>query len=141
MEDEAGRWISQVSHQLKRRIFSGDLQDDLTNMQKHILHYILFETMHRDLFQKDVEKEYNIRRSTATETLQLLERKGYIYRERVESDARLKRIVPTDKAVKVRCHLLDTIKRMEEQIKEGISENDMAVFLRVLKQISENLSS
>lgn len=141
MEDEAGRWISQVSHQLKRRIFSGDLQDDLTNMQKHILHYILFETMHRDLFQKDVEKEYNIRRSTATETLQLLERKGYIYRERVESDARLKRIVPTDKAVKVRCHLLDTIRRMEEQIKEGISENDMAVFLRVLKQISENLSS
>ncbi len=141
MEDEAGRWISQVSHQLKRQIFSGDLQDDLTNMQKHILHYILFETMHRDLFQKDVEKEYNIRRSTATETLQLLERKGYIYRERVESDARLKRIVPTDKAVKVRCHLLDTIKRMEEQIKEGISENDMAVFLRVLKQISENLSS
>ena len=141
MEDEAGRWISQVSHQLKRQIFSGDLQDDLTNMQKHILHYILFETMHRDLFQKDVEKEYNIRRSTATETLQLLEKKGYIYRERVESDARLKRIVPTDKAVKVRCHLLDTIKRMEEQIKEGISENDMAVFLRVLKQISENLSS
>ena len=141
MEDEAGRWISQVSHQLKRRIFSGDLQDDLTNMQKHILHYILFETMHRDLFQKDVEKEYNIRRSTATETLQLLERKGYIYRERVESDARLKRIVPTDKAARVRRHLLDTIRRMEEQIKEGISENDMAVFLRVLKQISENLSS
>ena len=141
MEDEAGRWISQVSHQLKRQIFSGDLQDDLTNMQKHILHYILFETMHRDLFQKDVEKEYNIRRSTATETLQLLEKKGYIYRERVESDARLKRIVPTDKAARVRRHLLDTIRRMEEQIKEGISENDMAVFLRVLKQISENLSS
>lgn len=141
MEDEAGKLISQVSHQLKRRIFSGDMQDDLTNMQKHILHYILFETMHRDLFQKDVEKEYNIRRSTATETLQLLERKGYIYRERVESDARLKRIVPTGKALGVRRHLLDTIRRMEEQIKEGISENDMAVFLRVLKQISENLSS
>lgn len=141
MEDEAGKLISQVSHQLKRRIFSGDTQDDLTNMQKHILHYILFETMHRDLFQKDVEKEYNIRRSTATETLQLLERKGYIYRERVESDARLKRIVPTGKALGVRRHLLDTIRRMEEQIKEGISENDMAVFLRVLKQISENLSS
>lgn len=141
MEDEAGKWISQVSHQLKRRILSGDTQDDLTNMQKHILHYILFETMHRDLFQKDVEKEYNIRRSTATETLQLLEKKGYIYRERVESDARLKRIVPTDKAARVRRHLLDTIRRMEEQIKEGISENDMAVFLRVLKQISENLSS
>lgn len=141
MEDEAGKWISQVSHQLKRRIFSGDTQDDLTNMQKHILHYILFETMHRDLFQKDVEKEYNIRRSTATETLQLLEKKGYIYRERVECDARLKKIVPTDKALGVRRHLLSTIRRMEEQIKEGISEKDMDVFLRVLKQISENLSS
>lgn len=141
MEEEAGKWISQISHQLKRRILSGDTQDDMTNMQKHILHYILFETMHRDLFQKDVEKEYNIRRSTATETLQLLERKGYIYRERVESDARLKRIVPTGKALGVRRHLLDTIRRMEEQIKEGIPESDMAVCLRVLKQISENLSS
>lgn len=141
MEEDAGKWINLVSHQLKRRIFSGDMQDDLTNMQKHILHFILFETMHRDLFQKDVEKEYKIRRSTASETLQLLERKGYIYREKVESDARLKRIVPTDKALGVRRHLLSTIRKMEEQIKEGIPEHDMDVFLRVLKQISENLSS
>ena len=52
MGEDAGKWINRVSHQLKRQMSCEDQQpgqDDLTNMQKHILHFILLETMHRDL--------------------------------------------------------------------------------------------
>ncbi len=143
MGEDAGKWINRVSHQLKRQMFCEDQQpgqDDLTNMQKHILHFILLETMHRDLFQRDLEKEFKVRRSTATGTLQLLEKKGYLYREPVKKDARLKRIVPTEKALKLRGKLLANIRRREAQIRKGISEEDMKVFVRVLKQISSNLT-
>lgn len=144
MGEDAGKWINRVSHQLKRQMCCQNQQngqDDLTSMQKLILHFILLETMHQDLYQKDIEKEFKVRRSTATGILQLLEKKGYMYREPVEKDARLKRIVPTGKALKLRGILLENIRIREEQIRENISEEDMEVFIRVLKQISENLSS
>lgn len=143
MGEDAGKWINRVSHQLKRQMSCEDQQpgqDDLTNMQKHILHFILLETMHRDLFQKDLEKEFKVRRSTATGILQLLEKKGYLYREPVKEDARLKRIVPTEKAAKLRGDLLKNIRRSEARLRRGISEEDMDVFIEVLKQISSNLS-
>lgn len=143
MEEDAGKWINRVSHQLKRQMLCESRrqgQDDLTNMQKHILHFILLETMHRDLFQKDLEKEFKVRRSTATGILQLLEKKGYLYRETVEQDARMKRIVPTEKALKLRGQLLENIRRREAQVRKGISEEDMKVFVRVLEKISFNLS-
>lgn len=144
MREDAGKWIRRVSHQLKRQMSCDEDawgQRELTDMQKHILHFILLEGVNKNVFQRDLEKEFKVRRSTATGALQLLERKGYLYREPVKEDARLKRIVPTDKALRLRSKLLKNIRKREEQIRTGISEEDMEVFIRVLMKISENLSS
>lgn len=54
--------------------------DELTAMQKHVLKFILLETLHSDIYQKDIEEEFQIRKSTATGILQLMEKKGFIYR-------------------------------------------------------------
>ena len=141
MGKHAGKWINRVSHQLKRQMLWPDEPGDLTILQKSILHFILFETMQRDLYQKDLEKEFKVRRSTASENLRLLEKKGYLYRECAKEDARLKKIIPTEKAVCLRGQLLKSIERTEEWIRQGIPEEDLKVFFRVLKQISANLSS
>ena len=141
MGKHAGKWINRVSQQLKRQMLWPDEPGDLTILQKSILHFILFETMQRDLYQKDLEKEFKVRRSTASENLRLLEKKGYLYRECAKEDARLKKIIPTEKAVCLRGQLLKSIERTEERIRQGIPEEDLKVFFRVLKQISANLSS
>ena len=141
MGKHAGKWINRVSHQLKRQMLWPDEPGDLTILQKSILHFILFETMQRNLYQKDLEKEFKVRRSTASENLRLLEKKGYLYRECAKEDARLKKIIPTEKAVCLRGQLLKSIERTEERIRQGIPEEDLKVFFRVLKQISANLSS
>ena len=141
MGNHAGKWINRISHQLKRQMLWPDEPGDLTILQKSILHFILFETMQRDLYQKDLEKEFKVRRSTASENLRLLEKKGYLYRECAKEDARLKKIIPTEKAVCLRGQLLKSIERTEERIRQGIPEEDLKVFFRVLKQISANLSS
>lgn len=141
MGKHAGKWINRVSHQLKRQMLWPDEPGDLTILQKSILHFILFETMQRDLYQKDLEKEFKVRRSTASENLRLLEKKGYLYRECAKEDARLKKLIPTEKAVCLRGQLLKSIERTEERIRQGIPEEDLKVFFRVLKQISANLSS
>lgn len=134
-----GRLINMVSHQMKRQINATEDEDGLTNMQKLILHHIMFESMKGDLFQKDIEKEFEIRRSTATGILQLLEKNGFIDRQPVEQDARLKKIVPTEKAVAVREKLIENVHYMEELLRKGVAEEDLDVCVRVLEQMSENL--
>lgn len=138
---DVGRLINTISHQLKRRMCIQEEEDSLTtNMQRLVLHYILFESLKRDIYQKDVEKEFQIRRSTATGTLQILEKNGFINREQVEWDARLKKLTPTDKAKGVRRHILDNIRYIEELLARDIPSEKLAVCREVLSQMSENLS-
>ena len=65
-----------------------------------------YENRDRDIFQKDFEEKFSIRRSTASNMLKLMEKDGYIKRVSVENDARLKKIVLTDKAIKTHTAIL-----------------------------------
>ena len=71
--------------------------DRQTGMHGYLLRY-LYENQERDVFQRDIEKAFSISRSSVTVTLQLMEKNGLIRRESVAQDARLKRIVLTQKA-------------------------------------------
>ena len=51
----------------------------------------------RDVYQRDIEQWFNIRRSSVTALLQGMEQDGFITRCAVEKDARLKRLVATEK--------------------------------------------
>ena len=138
---DVGRLINTLSHQLKRQMCIQEGEDCLTtNMQRLMLHYILFESLKRDIYQKDVEKEFKIRRSTATGTLQILEKNGFIRREPVKRDARLKKLVPTEKAKGVRQHILDNIRYIEALLAKHIPEEKLSVCREVLEQMSRNLS-
>lgn len=139
-DHDVGRLINTLSHQLKRQMCAHESEDSLTNMQRHVLHYILFQSLQHDIYQKDLEKEFQIRRSTASGTLQLLEKNGFIRREAVERDARLKKIVPTDKARGVREHILGNIRYMELTLRRGIPEEKLKVCMEVLEQMSANLT-
>lgn len=98
-----GRMIHMLSHQLKRRNIQEELMDEgLTGSQRHIMKFILLRTLHTDVYQKDIEEEFRIRKSTVTGILKLLEKNGFIRRESVPQDARLKRIVPTARAESLR---------------------------------------
>ena len=109
-------------------------------MQKHVLKFILLETLHREIYQKDVEEEFQIRKSTATGILQLMEKNGFIYRESSEKDARLKTIVPTKKAEALRAEILENIRVMEKRLTKGISEEEFSMCMYVLWKMFDNLA-
>ena len=75
---------------------------DLTPVQQQLLKFILLESAHKPIFQRDIEEAFQIRRSTVTGIIKLIEQKGYITRTSIESDARLKQLVPTEKAETLR---------------------------------------
>lgn len=135
-----GKLIHMLSHEMKRHHpIDKVVIEDLTIMQKHILKYILLETMHRDLYQKDIEEEFQIRKSTVTGYVQLMEKNGFLTRESDKDDARKKRLVPTAKAEELRGLILEDIKRNEKMMVEGIKEEDVTICKQVLYHVLENL--
>lgn len=119
--------------------FSQDGLDDIKGMQGPMIGFIFGNGRERDIFQKDIEKEFNIRRSTATVMLQSLEEKGYIIREAVNYDARLKKITLTDKAVKRQIEICKRLDSFNEQLESGITADEKKEFFRILNKIRANL--
>ena len=75
-----------------------------------------YENRNKDIFQRDFEKKFSIRRSTASRMLKTMEQKGFIERLSVESDARLKKIVLTEKAVQNHEKIIESIKKREKLV-------------------------
>ena len=93
----------------------------------------------RDVFQKDFEQEFNIRRSTASNILALIEKNGLIKRESVPYDARLKKITLTQKALDVQSVVEKAFESLEDTMKKDITEEELEVFFRVIDKINNNL--
>jgi DNA-binding MarR family transcriptional regulator len=135
-----GRLVRMISHQLRRQNALPEGDSGLTSIQQHMLNFILLETLHRDLYQKDIEEEFQIRKSTATGSLQLLEKKGLISRENDKNDARLKRIVPTKEAEALRPGLLKVINQREARLLAGIPKDELRICFKVLYQVLDNVT-
>lgn len=97
------------------------------------------ENSDRDIFQKDFEEKFSIRRSTATKILQLMEKNGLIERKKVENDARLKKIVLTKKALDIHNKAVENIEVLEQNMLKDISQDQIDNFLKVLDKIKANL--
>ena len=99
----------------------------------------LYENRDREIFQRDFENHFSIRRSTASNILALMEKNGMRTRESVEHDGRLKRIVLTDRAVEVHKKMQKDNCRREERLTEGIDAEELDVFFGVISKIKANL--
>ena len=69
--------------------------EELTSMHGRILGY-LYWSRPKDVYQKDIEEHFNITRSSVAGIVKLMEQKGYILRQSVQGDARLKKLSLTD---------------------------------------------
>nr|WP_286173018.1 MarR family transcriptional regulator [Caproiciproducens sp. MSJ-32] len=95
--------------------------------------------MSKDVFQKDIEEKFTIRRSTVTGVLQSMERNGYIIRETVPYDARLKKIVLTEKAINLHDQVMLEIEEFEKRITRNVSEEELEIFIQILNKLKKNL--
>lgn len=129
--------IKTAANLLKRRI--NNAIGDMTALHFWIIGY-LYDSPD-GLFQRDIEQKFNIRRSTATQILKVMERNGLISKERVSLDRRLKKLLLTPKAVRMHEAALDEIKAIEERMLSGIGSDELEVFGRVLDKIAQNLQS
>lgn len=139
--DLLGFRIRSLWQQIKRLMNRHLTENDgygLTGMQFAIVSFIAKESTERDVFQKDLEQKFDIRKSTVTGILNTMERDGLLLRETVPYDARLRKMILTDKALQAKKNSEQVIDTVENQLSKGLTEEEIATFLTILEKISKN---
>lgn len=145
MENEKfiGREIRKTNNMFKRRHMNSEFHKQIQNItgtNGWIIGF-LADNSDRDIFQKDIEEIFSLRRSTVSNMVQLMEKKGFIKRESVDYDARLKKLVLTQKALDIHKAILKDVEENEKKIKNGISEEELKIFFDVIEKIQKNLEA
>lgn len=136
-----GLEIRKLDHMLSRNLTANVKEsgiDEMTIMHGWIIRY-LYENREKEIFQKDIEKNFSVGRSTITNIIKLMEKRGYLCREAVEKDARLKKVLLTEKGIQAHETIEALIDRMNERTLDGISDEELRVFDQVVEKLKENI--
>lgn len=140
-KNRVGFTIRRLDHVMRRNLEAHVKDagiDEITLMHGWVIRY-LYENRDKDIFQKDIEKQFSIGRSTVTGILQIMEKKGFICRESVEYDARLKKVLLTEKGCENVEQIEELITVQNQKMTEGVDPEEVEIFLKVAEQIRKNL--
>lgn len=138
-ERSIGKEILIFSNQIRRRIDKEAGKYGLTSIQARILGFVFRQSAVKNVFQKDIEEEFNIRRSSVTSVIQLMEKNGYINRESVCEDARLKKIILTQKGLETEEKVHQVIIEIEESLQKTLNDEEKNIFIQLIDRLSKNM--
>ena len=139
-EKNIGMSFKIISNQLKR-VVNKKLGNNITHIQIFILRFLYENKDKKDIFQKDIEKLLDIRRSTTTEILNVMERNNLLERVDSLSDKRQKMIVLSEKGTKYLKNFEKIVLKTEKEILNNVSQEEKYIFFNVLEKIKNNLNN
>ena len=120
----------------------GDIDYNQSRLQGWIIGYLcLKERKGEAVYQRDIENEFNIKRPTVTQTINAMVKNGYIIRESVIEDARLRRLVLTDKARSLHAAHLRDIERIESTMRTNLYQSELDAFFSTVDKIKSNIEN
>lgn len=128
-----GKLIKLAANQMNRRMDAYAKQYGLTGTQMSILDFL---ASHPHALQRDIEAEFNIQRSTATVTLQRMEKAELITRVPA-ADARQKEVHLTNKAQELSSDVAAYIAHQQASIVTHFSAEEQATFTAMLQYFIE----
>jgi len=135
------KWVGHITEVAMKQIsdaFGRRLQNTgITRIQWIALYYV---KVNKIISQRELSNLMNVKDSSAGRLIDRLERDGFIERERNDSDRRIICIKLTDKGDKLITELVPFGEKFNCDLINGIDEEDLIVFDKVLKQMSSNVS-
>lgn len=113
--------------------------DGISRVNAQILSYLVSHEDH-DVFQRDIEEVFSIRRSTVSKVVRLMEQKGLVRREAVSHDARLKRLVLTDKAREIHEVAYREYTSFEARATQALTNEEIQTLGLLLEKIGSTLN-
>ncbi|MCE5344174.1 MAG: MarR family transcriptional regulator [Eubacteriales bacterium] len=131
--------VRALLNQMRRHTLGDCPRDgDITPMQGRVIGHLSFHAG-TDVYQRDLEREFDIRRSTASVIVQTMEKNGLLKREPVAHDARLKKLVLTPRAMAFNDQFKRKIAKTEAVITQNVSAEELDSFFRVVAKFEDNL--
>jgi DNA-binding MarR family transcriptional regulator len=115
-----------------------DYVEKMTGTNSWIIAY-LADNLDRDIFQKDLEEEFSITRSTASKVVNLMVKKGFIERQSVLQDARLKKLVLTPQAIELSKLIFEDGEQFEARLTDGFSSEELNTFFSFIERMKNNI--
>lgn len=138
-EVRIGKKILILAHKFKRRIDRDSSKYGVTSIQGRIISFLYHQGNNRDIFQRDIEAEFNIRRSSVTSVLQLMEKNGLIKRVSVSEDARLKKIILTKEGIEIQKQVHSCIDELEDGLKDEFTDDELDTFVNFVDRLSKKI--
>lgn len=138
---EIAKKVMAIQYLWKRLVFAAQMASGLdkeTVVNGRILGF-LEANAEKEIFQKDIEHETSLTKSAVSNILSMMERKGYILREAVAYDARLKKISLTEHGREVHATLVREIDRVDGNFIKGIEPEEQKALLETLSKICRNM--
>ena len=131
--------IKKISNLVKRKIdCSEEIKQlrELTGTQGHIIGFVSKRNARgQEVYQKDIENEMSLRRSSVTGLLSAMEEKGFIQRQSVKSDKRINKIVLTDKAKVFNKSVIAYFDSLDKEVKNIFEEQEYENLKKYLNKI------
>lgn len=135
MTRHLGKELHQTANKIRRQIDRISLAHGLTGLQGIVLDYLL--RREGPTLQRDIEQDFDIRRSTVSKMLALLEKDGFIYRESVAGDARQRRVAVTEKGRAVHSAVGVEVNRYERRVLDSLNPVEQELFFALLDRVAD----
>ncbi|AKN30921.1 MarR family transcriptional regulator [Clostridium carboxidivorans P7] len=139
-EELIGRKVNIFTNRINRKINKEVAKYGITGIQSMVLGFVYHKSQNRDVFQKDIEEVFDIRRSSVTSVLQLMEKNGYVERVSVSEDARLKKIILTKKGLEIQKKVHESIIKIEKYLRDELSDDEMYILIHLLDRLSKKIA-
>lgn len=130
--------IKMLDNMINRKICNSIKKINISHTQASILRF-LYNNQDKIIYQNDIEKEVDVRRSTISGILDTMEKNNLITRKASKKDARKKEIALTIDSLNKHKEIDKKIASFEDNLLKGIDEKDLIVFINVIDKLKENL--
>ncbi|HCX63665.1 MAG TPA: MarR family transcriptional regulator [Eubacteriaceae bacterium] len=113
---------------------------DVTGTNLWIIAY-LAENKYKDVYQRDLEKNFSTTRSTVSKVLKRMEEKGYLQRVPDSKDNRLKKLLLTEKAMKMDEEIHKEILAFESELLKDFDPQEVDQLHRYIQRMKNNICS
>ena len=117
------------------------LPPGMTVPQLAAISYLALATSDRgDVYQRDLEKAFKLRRSTISSLLNTLERKELLRREPVPQDARLKKLILTPEGNRIGEQVHSLFHQANELMVKDFTEEERDTLASLLQRVANNMN-
>lgn len=136
--------IRGLNNLIKRKIDSDPVfsqQRTVTGTHGYILGFIMRQSMDgTPVYQRDIEKAFSIRRSSATEILNAMEQNGLLVRKPSSKDKRLKELALTQKAIDAHTLIVSRLDAVDSELCSVLSAEELASLKSILSKLKSHLN-